>query len=185
MLSPKSPLSISPAWYSTASANMDLMSPSKDVSNAHIPYVYLVAISFLLLRGTLDDSAETGEVSWSATSGWVAAIFLVHINQLVRRVHPKQAHPCTPPPPPPTTLSHQISVDVSEMRWLKAQLAELPKCAGGALLCSPSRFLLRREAGGGWRRSDHLGERGPERLLGLRWEDNSSQLRGGRVFDSG
>lgn len=34
---------------------MDLMSPSKDVSNARIPYVYLVAVSFLLQQGTLDD----------------------------------------------------------------------------------------------------------------------------------
>lgn len=40
---------------------MDLMSPSKDVLNAHIPYVHLVAISSLLLRGTLDDSQQRVE----------------------------------------------------------------------------------------------------------------------------
>ncbi len=37
---------------------MALMSPSKDVLNTHIPYVYLLAIPFLLLQGTLEEYAK-------------------------------------------------------------------------------------------------------------------------------
>lgn len=160
---------------------MDLMSPSKDVLNAHIPYVYLVAISSRLLRGTLDDSAKTGKVSQSTTvAEWLQYSSYISISWC--SMHPKQTRPCTlllflffsfllPP------TKHQQSLDSSEMRWLKTQLAELPKCAAGALLCSLPRFLLRGEAGGGWRRFDHLGECGPQWLLRVRWEDNSSQLR--------
>lgn len=37
---------------------MALLSPSKDVFNTHIPYVYLLAILFLLLQGALEEYAK-------------------------------------------------------------------------------------------------------------------------------
>lgn len=57
---------------------MDLMSPSKNVLNAHIPYVYLAATS--LRRGTLDDG---GNVSQSTTAAeWLQ--YSPYINQRVQ-----------------------------------------------------------------------------------------------------
>lgn len=88
-------------------------------------------------------------------------------------IHPKQTPPCAL-----LLFTERLqSLDGSGMWWLKTQLAELPKCAAAALLCSLSWFLLRGEAGVGWRRFDHLGECGPKWLLCVRGEDNGSQLQ--------
>ena len=146
---------------------MSLMSRSKDVSNTHIPYAYLLAILFLLLQGTLHEYVKAAQEKARCHAYSRAPQRLSDWNipgASISRcsMHPKQ------------TLS-KYTPKRWEMWWLKTQLAELPKCAGGALLCSLSRFLLRGEAGVGWRRFDHLGECGPKWLLGVRGEDNSSQ----------
>lgn len=75
------------------------MSPSKDVSNTHTPYVYLVAILFLLLRGALDEYAKTAleNARCRGALQWLSGRNIPRTSISRRSVHPHkllQVHSC-------------------------------------------------------------------------------------------
>lgn len=105
-------------------------------------------------------------MSESTTAGWVAGILLVHQSAGAVCILNKNSSVFLFFPPhlnaPRSSDSSWDAVIEDTVSWTPPSVHN-----AWALLCKPvPGFLLRGEAGVGWRRFDHLGECGPKWLLG-------------------